>query len=308
LQNIKLQKELAHHYRQIRPGLIFHYTVKANLYGSKAAAKTKCPSISVFTGLGYAFSNRWFQAFAQLRLRRALRHNLETWFLNKDDEQLFIEKKLVKKEKAFILPGEGVDTEKFYPAPYSEIPHHAVTFLLIARIIRHKGIHEFIEAAEILQQKGLPVKCQLLGFFDQGSPVAISKRQVEEWQQKGLIHYLGDTDEVAPFIGQADCIVLPSYREGMPLSLLEGASMCKGLIATDTPGCRTIIQDGVNGYLCRNRDGADLAGKMEKYYHLSPEQRRKMGEAGRQQVLQHFTRDIVANIYLDKIKNLLASR
>src|SRR5882757_570382 len=194
LHNIKLQKELTHHYRQIRPGLIFHYTVKANLYGSKAAAKTKCPSISVFTGLGYAFSNRWFQAFAQMRLKRALRHNLETWFLNKDDEQLFIEKKLVKKEKAFILPGEGVDTEKFYPAPFTQ-DKKEVVFLLIARIIRHKGIHEFIQAAEILQQKGLPVKCQLLGFFDQGSPVAISKRQVEEWQQKGLMDYLGDTDE-----------------------------------------------------------------------------------------------------------------
>jgi len=142
----------------------------------------------------------------------------------------------------------------------------------------------------------------------QGSPVAISKRQVEEWQQKNLIHYLGDTDEVASFIRQADCIVLPSYREGMPLSLLEGASMCKALIATDTPGCRTVIQDGVNGYLCKNKDGVDLAGKMEKYYHLSPDQRRTMGEAGRQLVLGHFTRDIVTNIYLDKIKTLLASR
>jgi len=307
LHNIRLQKELAHHYRQIRPGLIFHYTVKANLYGSKAAAKANCPSISVFTGLGYAFSNKWFQAFTQLRLRKALRRNIETWFLNKEDEQLFVNKQLVKKEKAFILPGEGVDTEKFYPAP-SDGHKKEVTFLLIARIIRHKGIHEYVEAAEILRQKGLSIQCQLLGFFDQGSPIAISKGQVEQWQQKDLIHYLGDTDDVAPFIEKADCIVLPSYREGMPLSLLEGASMCKALIATDTPGCRDIIQDGINGYLCRNRDGADLAGKMEKYYQLSPDQRRKMGEAGRELVLRHFTRDIVADIYLDKIKTLLAPR
>jgi len=307
LHNIRLQKELAHHYRQIRPGLIFHYTVKANLYGSRAAAKAKCPSISVFTGLGYAFSNKWFQALAQIKLRKALRHNIQTWFLNKDDEQLFVDKKLVKKEKAFILPGEGVDTEKFYPTP-SGSQKKEVTFLLIARIIRHKGIHEFIQAAEILRQKGLSVECQLLGFFDQGSPIAISKGQVEQWQQKDLVRYLGDTDDVAPYIAKADCIVLPSYREGMPLSLLEGASMGKALIATDTPGCRDIIQDGLNGYLCKDRDGADLAGKMEKYYHLSPDQRRKMGEAGRELVLRHFTRDIVAGIYLDKIKTLLAPR
>jgi glycosyltransferase involved in cell wall biosynthesis len=307
LQDIRLQKELVHHYSQIRPGLIFHYTIKANLFGSRAAAKAKCPSISVFTGLGYAFSNRWFQALAQANLRRALRHNLETWFLNKDDEQLFIDKKLVKKEKAFILPGEGVDIEKFYPAPYNDHKKE-ITFLLIARIIRHKGVHEFIQAAKILRQKGLSIRCQLLGFFDQGSPVAISKTQVEQWQQQELIHYLGDTDDVAPFIEKADCIVLPSYREGIPLSLLEGASMCKGLIATDTPGCRDIVQDGVNGYLCKNKDGVDLADKMERYYHLPPDQRRKMGEAGRELVLRHFTRDIVAGIYLDKIKTLLAPR
>jgi len=307
LHNIRLQKELAHHYSQIRPGLIFHYTVKANLYGSRAAAKANCPSISVFTGLGYAFSNKWFQALTQTNLRLALRRNVENWFLNKDDEQLFIDKKLVKKEKAFILPGEGVDTEKFYPAPYHDHKKE-ITFLLIARIIRHKGIHEFIQAAQILRQKGLSIRCQLLGFFDQGSPIAISKTQVEQWQRQELIHYMGDTDDVAPFIEKADCIVLPSYREGMPLSLLEGASMCKGLIATDTPGCRDIVQDGVNGYLCKNKDGIDLADKMERYYHLSPDERRKMGEAGRQLVLRRFTREIVAGIYLDKITTLLATR
>jgi len=307
LHNIRLQKELAHHYSQIRPGLIFHYTVKANLYGSRAAAKANFPSISVFTGLGYAFSNKWFQALTQTNLRLALRRNVENWFLNKDDEQLFIDKKLVKKEKAFILPGEGVDTEKFYPAPYHDHKKE-ITFLLIARIIRHKGIHEFIQAAQILRQKGLSIRCQLLGFFDQGSPIAISKTQVEQWQRQELIHYMGETDDVAPFIEKADCIVLPSYREGMPLSLLEGASMCKGLIATDTPGCRDIVQDGVNGYLCKNKDGIDLADKMERYYHLSPDERRKMGEAGRQLVLRRFTREIVAGIYLDKIKTLLATR
>ncbi|MBN8851352.1 MAG: hypothetical protein BGO55_09385 [Sphingobacteriales bacterium 50-39] len=304
--NLQLKKELARHYSQIRPGLIFHYTVKANLYGSKAAAKTHCPSISVFTGLGYAFSNSLLQSFVQTGLRPALKKNISNWFLNSDDQQLFIEKKLVKKEKTFLLPGEGVDTETFYPAPYNGSPD--VTFLLIARIIKHKGIYEYVQAAEILQRKGLPVKCQLLGFFDEGSRIAISRREVEEWQQKGLVHYLGDTDDVAPFIQLSDCIVLPSYREGMPLSLLEGASMCKGLIATDTPGCRAIVRDGVNGFLCKIKDGADLAAAMEKYYHLPPDEKRKMGLAGREQVLENFTRDIVTNIYLDKIKALLATQ
>jgi len=304
--NLQLKKELTRHYSQIRPGLIFHYTVKANLYGSRAAAKTHCPSISVFTGLGYAFSNSLIQSFVQTGLRPALKKNISNWFLNSDDQQLFIEKNLVKKERTFLLPGEGVDTEAFYPSPYND--RHEVTFLLIARIIKHKGIYEFVRAAEILQRKGLPVKCQLLGFFDKGSRIAISPREVEEWQQKGLIQYLGDTDDVAPFIQQADCIVLPSYREGMPLSLLEGASMCKGLIATDTPGCRAIVTDGVNGFLCKIKDDADLAGAMEKYYRLPPDEKKKMGQAGRELVLKNFTRDIVTHIYLDKIKALLATQ
>ena len=304
--NLQLKKELARHYRQIRPGLIFHYTVKANLYGSKAAAKAHCPSISVFTGLGYTFSNSLLRSFVQTGLRPALKKNISSWFLNSDDQQLFIEKKLVKKEKTFLLPGEGVDTDKFYPTPYDHRP--GITFLLIARIIKHKGIYEFVQAAEILQRKGLPVKCQLLGFFDEGSRIAISRREVELWQQKSLVHYLGDTDDVAPFIQHADCIVLPSYREGMPLSLLEGASMCKALIATDTPGCRAIVRDGINGFLCKTRDSSDLAGAMEKYYHLPAEEKRKMGLAGRELVLENFTQDIVTNIYLDKIKALLATR
>jgi glycosyltransferase involved in cell wall biosynthesis len=159
-----------------------------------------------------------------------------------------------------------------------------------------------------LQNKGLPVKCQLLGFFDEGSRIAISRREVESWQQKGLVQYLGDTDEVAPFIQQADCIVLPSYREGMPLSLLEGASMCKGLIATDTPGCRAIVHNGVNGFLCKAKDATDLASAMEKYYHLPAEDKRKMGMAGREMVLKNFTREIVTQIFLDKIKALPATR
>ena len=304
--NYQLRKELARHYSQIRPALIFHYTVKANLYGSRAAARTHCPSISVFTGLGYAFSNSLLRSFVQAKLRPALKKNVGNWFLNSDDQQLFIEKKLVKKEKTFLLPGEGVDTDKFYATSYE--PRPEVTFLLIARIIKHKGIYEFVRAAEILQGKDLPVKCQLLGFFDEGSRIAISRREVEEWQQKGLVDYLGETDDVAPFIRLADCIVLPSYREGMPLSLLEGASMCKTLIAADTPGCRAIVRDGINGFLCKARDGIGLAGAMEKYYRLPPEEKRKMGLAGRQLVLENFTRDIVTHIYLDKIKALLATR
>ena len=158
----------------------------------------------------------------------------------------------------------------------------------------------------MLQQQGLSVRCQLLGLFDDDNPTAISRQEVAEWERRGILTYLGHTDQVPPFIGQADCIVLPSYREGMPLSLLEGASMAKALIAADTPGCRTLIEEGINGYLCREKDGADLARKMTAYYHLPAAAKRKMGIAGRDKVLKSFTREHITGIYLEKINSLHA--
>jgi glycosyltransferase involved in cell wall biosynthesis len=308
--DIQLYRELLGHYRKIRPDLIFHYTIKANIFGTLAASRTKCPSISVITGLGYAFSgNGLLQTSVQVIYRRVLQKNSEVWFLNQDDQRIFVNEKLIRKEKTFLLPGEGIDTDAFYPSPYEPAGSAGpgkngkdiVTFLFIGRIIKHKGIYEFIRAAELLLQRGLAVRFQVLGFFDEGNPVAISSRQVEEWVSQKIITYLGHTDNVAPFIEQADCIVLPSYREGMPLSLLEGASMCKALIATDTAGCRETIRDGITGYLCRNKDSADLADKMEKYYALPAEAKRQMGIEGRNRIMEHFTKEIITRIYLDKI-------
>jgi glycosyltransferase involved in cell wall biosynthesis len=299
VQDVLLYKELLRHYRTLRPNLIFHYTIKANIFGSLAAAAAGIPAISVITGLGYAFTGKgWLQSIARILYRSALRKTREVWFLNEDDRQEFITQRLVPAEKTFILPGEGVDTTAFYPMPYQP-DRKEVTFLLIARVIRHKGIYEFVQAAG--QLKGLAIRCQLLGIFDDNNPVAIPRQEVDEWERRDILTYLGQTDDVPPFIGQADCIVLPSYREGLPLSLLEGASMAKALIASDTPGCRSLIDDGINGYLCRERDGADLARKMMEYYKLPPAAKRQLGLAGREKVLRDFTREHIFEIYLQKI-------
>lgn len=317
LADIKLYRELLHHYRTIRPDLIFHYTIKANLFGSRAAARAHIPSISVITGLGYTFSSKGLMRSAVKGLyRRILPANAGTWFLNEDDREFFVQAKLVRPEKTFLLPGEGVDPDIFAPSPETAAnetppgqatleeapPEGQVTYLLIGRLIAHKGIYEFVRAAETLKKQGLSVQCQILGFLDEHNPVAIPKTRIDQWTAEKTVTYLGHTDDVAPYIRKADCIVLPSYREGMPLSLLEGASMGKALIATDTPGCRAAVADGINGYLCRVKDAADLADKMARYYHLPPEAKRMLGREGRTLVLQKFTRDIIATIYLEKIK------
>ncbi len=306
LHDLALYRELHRHYSRIKPDLIFHYTVKANLFGSLAAARARRLAVSVVTGLGYTFSRKgWLQSAVRILYKRAFRKCAEVWFLNDDDLHFFTEQRLVDPARTFVLPGEGVDTDAFFPAPF-EPGKAAVTFLLIGRIIRHKGIREFVRAAELLRQQGLTVQCQLLGFFDENNPVAIPLRQVQEWESRRILTYLGHTDQVSSFIEQADCIVLPSYREGMPLSLLEGASMCKALIATDTPGCRTLIEEGVNGYLCRVRDDADLAKKMAAYYHLPAVAKRQMGIEARSKVLKEFTRERIARIYQEKIESIAA--
>ena len=304
LKDIQLFRELAGHYKALKPDLIFHYTIKANIFGSLAAARCGISSVSVITGLGYAFlGNSFLKGAAKFLYKRSLKKNAEVWFLNKDDQLTFIEAGLVSASRTFLLPGEGIDTDLFTASPYTE--KQVVTFLVIARLIKHKGIYEYVEAARILKAKGLQARFQLLGFFEDKSPIAITQNHVEQWASQNLIDYLGQTDDVVPFIEQADCIVLPSYREGMPLSLLEGASMCKALIATDTPGCREIISDGVNGYLCHKKDSANLAQKMEQYYDLPAAEKIRMGMSGRQKVLRQFKKEIITALYVQKTEQLL---
>ncbi|MEO5592858.1 MAG: glycosyltransferase family 4 protein [Chitinophagaceae bacterium] len=305
LDDLQLYRELLHHYKQLRPHLIFHYTIKANIYGSIAASRINCSAVSVITGLGYMFTGKSIFKFAASRLYGyALKKTKEVWFLNRDDQQIFINDKLVAAEKTFLLPGEGVDTNKFYPAPYQETKN-PVSFLLIARIIEHKGIYEFVQAAEMLLAKNIHAKFSLLGFFDDKSAVAISKEQLTVWEKNGSVSYLGETDYVIPYIEKNDCIVLPSYREGMPLSLLEGGSMCKALIASDVAGCREIVKDGINGFLCEQKDAVSLAAKMEQYYNLPAAAKKAMGIAARETVMQYFTNEIISNIYLSKLDSLI---
>jgi hypothetical protein len=304
LQDLLLVRELTERYREIRPSLVFHYTIKANIFGSMAAHRAGVRSVSVVTGLGYTFTgNGWLRQIASGLYRRAWRYDTDIWVLNEDDRKELHAKRLADPEQIMLLPGEGVDTEHFYPAPYNQQASEPVTFLFIGRIMRSKGVTEFVQAAGQLKERGLPVRCNLLGFIDD-NPAAIPRRQVEDWHRQGAVTWLGQADDVRPYIEKADCIVLPSYREGMPFSLLEGSSMCKTLIAANSPGCRSLVDDGVNGYLCRIRDSNDLAKKMETYFHLSPAAKRQMGMAAREKLLPAYTRDHIFEVYMKKISSL----
>jgi glycosyltransferase involved in cell wall biosynthesis len=297
--------ELKKAYKQINPALIFHYTIKANILGAMAAG-SQFPSVSVITGLGYAFmEDSYIQKVARLLYKFSLRSARQVWFLNQDDQNLFTRHKLVDKSKTFVLPGEGIDTQSFYPAPY-EPSNKPVTFLMIGRLIKYKGVYELIEAVRLLKKKGLPVACSLIGKFDAELPGAISQEELKTWIAEELITYVGETDNMAGHIAGADCVVLPSYSEGLPLSLLEGASMCKAIITTDTAGCRELVDENVNGFLCTKKSAESLAHKMEAYFHLTAQKKKDMGLKGRERIINRYEKKIISGIYHNKIKELIA--
>jgi glycosyltransferase involved in cell wall biosynthesis len=181
------------------------------------------------------------------------------------------------------------------------------TFLFMGRLLREKGVLEFVEAARAIRLKRPTARFQLLGFVGVENPTAIQRAEIRQWAQAGLIEDLGETDEVRPFIANADCVVLPSYyREGVPRSLLEAASMERPVITTDTPGCREAVLHGVSGYLVAPRNSGDLEAKLTQFLALSLLEREEMGRRGRLHVQTNFDEHVVISRYVEAVAALMA--
>jgi glycosyltransferase involved in cell wall biosynthesis len=297
---------LLHQYRKLlqklRPAAYLGYTIKPNIYGSRAAGSLGIPAIPNVSGLGTAFMRDGPLQQVVMRLYRlGFRRAPVVFFQNSEDRDLFVVRRLVREGQARLLPGSGVDLDWFAPAPQHNGPP---TFLLVGRLLRDKGVYEFVEAARSLRGMVPSARFQLLGPIDEGNRSAISSDQVDGWVAGGLVEYLGTTDDVRPFIAQATAVVLPSYREGLPRSLLEAAAMERPLLATDAPGCREVVEDGVNGYLCAVRDVQSLASAMQRLAGASPEKRLAMGRAGRRKVEERFSEKFVVQAYLDILTEL----
>ena len=292
-------------YKKLRPDVVLQYTIKPNIYGTIAASMLKIPTINNIAGLGTLFINQNFvTTTAKWLYKISQKKAAKIFFQNRDDFKMFVDEGLVQKKKCDVLPGSGVDIEKFQAIKKEK--KGAFKFLLASRMLWAKGIQEFVSAAEITKEKYQDVEFQLLGHLDMKSPTNISKKQMDIWVKSGLVNYLGSSDDVRTEIAQADCIVLPSfYREGTPRILLEGASMQKPIITTDNVGCRDVVDDEVNGYLCKVKNAQDLANKMEKMLNLTVEQRSRMGKSGREKIMKDFDEKIVINKYVKSIKDLL---
>lgn len=302
LQDLLLTKRFYDTYRHVKPDVILQYTIKPNIYGSLAAKMAGIPTINNVSGLGTVFLVRNIASKVALKLYKlAFRFPEKVFFQNKEDRQLFLDHRLIKEKITDVLPGSGIDTERFKPSPVFT-RNKSFTFLMVARVLYEKGVVEYVEAARLIKKQYPEVRCQLLGGIDESGNIGIKRVIFDSWVAEGAIEYLGISGDVGAHIARADCVVLPSYREGTPKTLLEAAAMGKPIVTTNVPGCRETVVDGWNGYLCEVKDAADLADKMIKMYLLPEAELADMGKASRKLAEEKFDERYVIDKYVRAVR------
>lgn len=270
-------------FREERPDVVYASTIKPVIYGLPVAARCGVRRrYAMITGLGYMFEadtpiKKALALVASLLYRFSLSFADAVFFQNRDDVAEFRARHcLPGTTRAVLTKGTGVDTARFAPAP---LPDGPIVFLLVGRLLEAKGLFEYAEAARLLRPRYPTARFQLLGPPEEGLG-GVPLAQIRSWEAEGLLEYLGETRDTRPFMAAASVLVLPSWREGMPCSLMEGMSMGRAVAATDVPGCREVVRDGVNGLLVPVRDSAALAAAMECFLKdaaLAP----RMGAEGR---------------------------
>ena len=303
IKDFALTIELYGIYKRLKPDVILHYTIKPNIYGTFAASLLKIPAVNNVCGLGTSFLNKDLVSWIAIKLYKlAFRFPKLIFFQNQDDRNFFLENKIVNPEIADILPGSGIDLHRFQPETYHK--NKKFTFLLVSRLIHDKGIIEYIDAIKILKERGLNANFQLLGSKDYEHRRGIQEDIINDWLEHNVVEYLGSTDDVRPYMKASDCVVLPSYREGTPKSLIEAASTARPIVATNVAGCNNIVEDNVNGLLCEPHSAEDLADKMAEIMSLDEQSLANMGQQGRKIAESRFSEKIVIDKYLHLIKTL----
>ena len=317
LQELRLLAYLCQLYRREQPALVHHFTIKCVVYGSIAALLARVPArVNAVAGMGYVFTNQALKA----RLLRPVVRGLMRLVLNgkgarlilqnNDDVAAFAKAGLARPELTRLVMGSGVDLARFTsraPSGSQAGAGQAVQptrVVLAARLLWDKGIAEYAQAARQLKAKGLPIRFLLAGSPDLGNPAAIPQATLDGWQTDGLIELLGQVSDMAALFATADMVVLPSYREGLPKSLIEAAACALPLVTTDVPGCREVVTHEVNGLLVPVRDAKALADAIERL-HLDPAWARELGLAARARALREFDEKIVINKTLAVYQELL---
>jgi glycosyltransferase involved in cell wall biosynthesis len=297
INEMRLVKIISNIYKQEAPDLVHNFTIKSVVYGGLAAQMAGIKTrIHAITGLGHVFINHSARAqilrlAVKCLLRLALRGKNSSLILqNPDDRQLFYNLKLIASDHIHMIKGSGVDTNRFIPVKRKTGPSFKV--LLASRLLWEKGIKEYIKAAALLTHRTGEIEFLLAGASDPGNPSSIPEATIRKWQVSGLVKILGHVDDIHRLMSKIDLMVLPSHREGVPRGLIEAASMELPIITTDVPGCREIVEDGVNGILVPVGDSAALARGIE-FLLNTPQVCTQFGMAGRKKVVSEFDQDIV---------------
>ena len=308
LSDLRIISSLRKIYQEEKPAIIFHYVTKPCIYGSFVAGQLGLPSIALITGLGYVFSGRkWLRYLVSYLFSKSLVSARETWFLNQENADFFVHHKIIPRAKTRILPGEGIDTSWFFPVSRPGT-RNGFVFLMVSRLLWSKGIGIYMAAAKILREKGINAEFRLLGKTEKGHPESVHPEDLEGWEKEGLLVNLGFMDDIRTALSDADCFVLPTYyEEGMPRTLLEACSMQIPCISTDRTGSHSIIEDQVNGLLCKPRDPHDLAAKMLTMITMDDEKRKLMGHKGREKMIRQFDISLVIRIYEESVNRWVGS-
>lgn len=308
LEGLQLMRQMGKVFREIGPDAILSYTIKNNIFGAFAAKLQRRHFLPNITGLGTAFlSSGLLEKVAVMLYKNAFRGLPHIFFQNGDDMNLFVERGLITSQQALLVPGSGIDLDYFAPESWPEQEDETV-FLMVSRLLRDKGVFEYVDAARQVRLKHPNTRFQLLGPAVSQNLSAIDVSEVQRWAEEGYIEYLGSAEDVRPYIKAAHCLVLPSYREGAPRTLIEGASMGRPLITTDVPGCRAVVDHGSNGFHCAPQSSCSLVTAVEQFLALDPGQRLAMGEAGRVKMENEFCHTIVNRAYTETIKQLLVNQ
>ena len=302
VEDLQLVRRFMRVFRCEKPDVVLSFTIKNNIFGALAARRTGVPFIPNVTGLGTAFlSGGVLQRVAEALYRKAFRALPVIFFQNADDKTLFLERGLVTEGQVRLLPGSGIDLDRF-AATDMPSAEKGVTFLMIARLLKDKGVIEFVDAARQVKAHHPNVRFQLLGAAGSENRSAIGLDTVETWVAEGEIEYHGTTRDVRPFIAASHCLVLPSYREGAPRTLIEAAAMARPVVATDVPGCRSVVEHRVSGYLCEVRSAESLAAALLQFVALDPSTQGDMGRAGRDKMEREFDQVLVVTAYRNAIR------
>ena len=302
--------ELARLYRSEKPDIVYHIAIKPILYGSVAARLAGIPHvINVFAGLGYAYTSEGLKArllrlFLGCGLKAAFMHAPSiAVFQNEEDCAQLTRDRIVKKSQTRVIRGMGVDTDRFKPTVDRD---REPIVLLACRMLWDKGVGEFVEAARLLSRRKLNARFVLAGRCDQDNPASIMPKQLHQWQEEGVVEWWGHRNDMPTVLGEAALVVLPSYREGLPVSLLEAAACGKAIIATDVPGCREVVRHRVNGLLVPPRNAVALADAVAMLLE-NEELRCELGRRGREIVVKEFSAAAVTGQTLALYRELLHS-